>query len=115
MLTALATLAAVAPCLHAQAGATTLQACTDAAIRIVVGRAVERSDDTTLGRTQVRFVVEQVLRGDPTPSRDDIRFTRDAIAAGELLGIDLIDHVVFGHGRGRWVSMRRQKLGFDAR
>ena len=53
--------------------------------------------------------------GDPTPSRDDIRFTRDAITAGELLGIDLIDHVVFGHGRGRWVSMRRQKLGFDAR
>ena len=43
--------------------------------------------------------------GDPTPSADDIRTTRDAAQAGRLLGIDVTDHLVFG--AGRWVSLRR--------
>jgi len=50
--------------------------------------------------------------GDPTPSRSDIAFTAEAVDAGRLLEIELIDHVVFGHGPGCWVSMRRAKLGF---
>jgi DNA repair protein RadC len=43
--------------------------------------------------------------GDPTPSADDIRTTRDAASAGRLLGIEVVDHLVFG--AGRWVSLRR--------
>jgi DNA repair protein RadC len=43
--------------------------------------------------------------GDPTPSADDIRTTRDAAQAGRLLGIEVADHLVFG--AGRWVSLRR--------
>ena len=43
--------------------------------------------------------------GDPTPSADDIRTTREAAQAARLLGIDLVDHLVFG--AGRWVSLRR--------
>ena len=43
--------------------------------------------------------------GDPSPSADDIRTTRDAANAGRLLGIELADHLVFG--AGRWVSIRR--------
>jgi len=41
--------------------------------------------------------------GDPAPSAEDLRTTRDAIAAGRLLGIDVLDHIVFG--AGRWVSI----------
>ena len=41
--------------------------------------------------------------GDPAPSADDLRTTRDAVAAGRLLGIDVIDHIVFG--AGRWTSI----------
>ncbi len=41
--------------------------------------------------------------GDPTPSADDVRTTRDALAAGRLLGIEVLDHVVFG--AGRYVSL----------
>lgn len=52
--------------------------------------------------------------GDPTPSRDDVAFTREAVEAGHLLEIELVDHIVFGHGADRWVSMRRQRLGFEA-
>ena len=37
--------------------------------------------------------------GDPTPSRDDIELTRRLMAAGALLGIDVLDHVVIGHAR----------------
>ncbi|MEX2374843.1 MAG: DNA repair protein RadC [Dehalococcoidia bacterium] len=51
--------------------------------------------------------------GDPTPSHDDVTFTREAVQAGRLLEVDLVDHLVFGHGPDRWVSMRRQRLGFD--
>lgn len=43
--------------------------------------------------------------GDPAPSVDDIRTTKDAAAAGRLLGIEVVDHVIFG--AGRWVSLRR--------
>jgi DNA repair protein RadC len=43
--------------------------------------------------------------GDPTPSTDDIRTTRDAARAGNLLGIEVTDHLIFG--AGRWVSLRR--------
>jgi DNA repair protein RadC len=43
--------------------------------------------------------------GDPSPSADDLRTTKDAAAAGRILGIELVDHVVFG--AGKWVSLRR--------
>jgi DNA repair protein RadC len=32
--------------------------------------------------------------GDPTPSGEDIRFTRDIACAGQVLGIDLVDHII---------------------
>ena len=35
--------------------------------------------------------------GDPTPSEADIRVTRDLIRAGQLLKIDVLDHIVLGH------------------
>jgi DNA repair protein RadC len=37
--------------------------------------------------------------GDPEPSRDDTRLTERLIAAGVLMGIDVIDHVILGDGR----------------
>jgi DNA repair protein RadC len=43
--------------------------------------------------------------GDPSPSADDLRTTKDAAAAGRLLGIEVVDHLVFG--AARWVSFRR--------
>ncbi len=34
--------------------------------------------------------------GDPTPSKDDIKTTQRAIAAGKLLGVPVLDHVIIG-------------------
>lgn len=48
--------------------------------------------------------------GDPAPSQDDIAVTRDLVEAGNLLAIELLDHLVIGGGR--WVSMKQQRLGF---
>lgn len=35
--------------------------------------------------------------GDPTPSEADIKVTRDLIRAGQVLKIEVLDHVILGH------------------
>ena len=37
--------------------------------------------------------------GDPVPSPEDMELTRRLVAAGALMGIDVIDHVVLGDVR----------------
>jgi DNA repair protein RadC len=37
--------------------------------------------------------------GDPTPSPDDEVLTRRLVAAGSLIGIDVVDHLILGDGR----------------
>lgn len=48
--------------------------------------------------------------GDPTPSPADVRFTADAVRAGKLLDIGVLDHIVIG--QGRHASLMRLGLGF---
>ena len=48
---------------------------------------------------------------DPTPSPDDVAVTRAIVAAGKLLDIDCLDHLVIG--QGRWVSLKQRGLGFS--
>ena len=35
--------------------------------------------------------------GDPSPSSEDIKVTKQLIGAGELMGIKVVDHIVIGH------------------
>lgn len=35
-------------------------------------------------------------RSDPTPSEADIKVTRDLIRAGQLLKIEVLDHIILG-------------------
>ena len=44
--------------------------------------------------------------GDPSPSPQDVRLTQEVARVGELLGIELLDHVVIG--RQGHVSLREQ-------
>jgi DNA repair protein RadC len=46
--------------------------------------------------------------GDPAPSRDDIAVTKRLKDAGEILGIQLLDHVVIGNETGQFYSFREQ-------
>jgi DNA repair protein RadC len=48
--------------------------------------------------------------GDPTPSPEDVAMTRTLVEAGRLLDIEVLDHLVIG--KGRWVSLKAQGLGF---
>ncbi len=46
--------------------------------------------------------------GDPSPSREDIDVTRRLTEAGKIIGIEVLDHIVFGDGKT--VSMREKGL-----
>ena len=46
--------------------------------------------------------------GQTSPSDADIRVTRDLIRAGQLLKIELLDHVIVGGGPGQHCSLRAQ-------
>jgi DNA repair protein RadC len=49
--------------------------------------------------------------GDPTPSPEDVEVTRRIVQAGDLVEIDVLDHLVIGHQR--FVSLRERGLGFS--
>jgi RadC-like JAB domain len=49
--------------------------------------------------------------GSVEPSPEDIRLTADAYQAGQILGIDVLDHIIVG--RDIWASLRERKLGFE--
>ena len=51
--------------------------------------------------------------GDPAPSPDDLHLTAEALAAGRLLDIALLDHLIIGHDG--YVSLRDRGVSFDRR
>jgi DNA repair protein RadC len=55
-------------------------------------------------------VVHNHPSGDPTPSPEDVAVTREIVAAGKLLDIEVLDHLVIGHQR--FVSLKERGLGF---
>jgi DNA repair protein RadC len=57
------------------------------------------------------IVIHNHPSGDPTPSPDDVAITRAMVQAGKLLDVDVLDHLVIGHGR--WVSLKERGLGFQ--
>jgi DNA repair protein RadC len=48
--------------------------------------------------------------GDPTPSPQDVRVTEEAVQAGKLLDIAVLDHLVVG--KEVWVSLKERGKGF---
>ncbi|MBI4491560.1 MAG: DNA repair protein RadC [Chloroflexi bacterium] len=51
--------------------------------------------------------------GDPTPSPEDVRLTQQVVEAGQLLDVEVLDHLVIG--RPGFVSLRERGLGFAKR
>jgi len=49
--------------------------------------------------------------GDPAPSPEDVRVTRQIVQAGKMLDIDVLDHLVIT--ATRFVSLKERGLGFD--
>jgi DNA repair protein RadC len=46
--------------------------------------------------------------GDPSPSPEDLTVTQQVYEAGNLLQVNVLDHIIVG--RDRWVSLKTQKL-----
>jgi DNA repair protein RadC len=46
--------------------------------------------------------------GDPTPSPEDIQVTKRLVEAGELMGVDLLDHVIIGDQE--YISLKEKGL-----
>ncbi len=57
------------------------------------------------------IVVHNHPTGDPSPSPEDIRVTKNIREAGKLLDIELLDHIIIGHNR--FTSLKDMGLGFD--
>jgi DNA repair protein RadC len=45
------------------------------------------------------IAVHQHPSGDPSPSPDDLEVTKRLAAAGQLIGIELVDHIIIGDAR----------------
>jgi DNA repair protein RadC len=43
--------------------------------------------------------------GDPAPSVDDVTVTQRVKSAGDIMGVELLDHIIVGH-QGRFFSFR---------
>lgn len=46
--------------------------------------------------------------GDPTPSQEDINVSKRLIQAGQVVGIEVLDHLIIGDGR--WISLKERGL-----
>jgi DNA repair protein RadC len=62
--------------------------------------------DALLANASALVLAHNHPSGDPEPSRDDELVTRRLVRAGELVGIEVLDHLVVGGDR--WVSLARR-------
>ena len=57
------------------------------------------------------IVVHNHPSGDPTPSPEDLHLTAETVAAGRLLDVPVLDHLVIGHDT--FLSLRDRGITFD--
>ncbi len=57
------------------------------------------------------IVVHNHPSGDPTPSPEDLHLTAEAVAAGRLLDVPVLDHLIIGHDA--FISLRDRGITFD--
>ncbi len=57
------------------------------------------------------IVVHNHPSGDPTPSPEDVLVTRETRTSGEMMDIEVLDHVIIGSNG--YVSMKEKSLGFS--
>jgi DNA repair protein RadC len=75
-----------------------------------VVRAAEVYRPAVTRNTPAIIVLHNHPSGDPAPSPEDVRTTEQLVQAGEVLDIELLDHIVVG--QNRWVSLKERRLGF---
>lgn len=76
-------------------------------------RVAELFRDAIRAHAAGLIVVHNHPSGDPEPSPDDLHLTAEAIAAGRLLDLPLLDHVILA--ADGFVSLRDRGIAFDRR
>ena len=76
-------------------------------------RVAELFRDAVRAHAAGLIVVHNHPSGDPEPSPDDLHLTAEAIAAGRLLDLPLLDHVILA--ADGFVSLRDRGIAFDRR
>lgn len=57
------------------------------------------------------IVVHNHPSGDPTPSPEDVNLTEMLVQGGQILDVEVLDHLIIG--QGRFVSLKERGLGFQ--
>ena len=73
-------------------------------------RVGELFREAVRGNCAAIIVAHNHPSGDPTPSPEDVKVTEQIVAAGKLLDIEVLDHLILG--RQRYVSLKERGLGF---
>ena len=55
--------------------------------------------EAALGGAAAIVVFHNHPSGDPSPSPDDVQLTERLVAAGRLMGIEVVDHLILGEAR----------------
>ncbi len=64
--------------------------------------------DAVIANAPSVVLVHNHPSGDPSPSMEDVKLTKDAAQAAQLLSIDLLDHVIIGDGL--FASLKEQGM-----
>jgi len=82
-------------------------------VNTAVIRVAEVLREAVIRNSPAIVLVHNHPSGDKTPSPEDIDLTRALVSAGELMDIQLIDHIIIaGH---EWSSLLEMGLGFGKR
>ncbi len=75
-------------------------------VNTAMARMAELFRDAIVANAPAVILVHNHPSGDPEPSPEDVKLTKDAAQAAQLLSIDLLDHIIIGDGR--FVSLKEQ-------
>jgi DNA repair protein RadC len=81
-------------------------------VSAAVVRTSELMREAVRQNTPCLILVHNHPSGDPSPSPDDVVLTKQAVEAGKLLDIEVLDHVIVGEKR--FASLKQLGLGFAA-
>ena len=77
-------------------------------VNMAVVRPAELLREAVIANAPSLVLVHNHPSGDPEPSPQDIHVTKDLVKAGAILGIEVADHLVVGHGA--FVSLKQRGL-----
>jgi len=80
-------------------------------VNTAVIRVAEILREAVIRNSPAIVLIHNHPSGDKKPSPEDINLTRALVSAGQLMDIQLVDHIIIaGH---EWTSLRELGIGFD--